>query len=190
MNSKTKKLSKSFVCLLLISIMLVSLTGCGGYKYNYKGESFKFQYDENTLVVDYSKNQSYNDVFVHTNDGLYLAYVNVSLIDAGNAEPRAILDVLQSYFESFMSNPYVCDTKDETSTGKYNNKATDVVEHNYTISGVTSTGEQARQVIRSKIITIGDKHFVVVERYFDDVYDDSIEKALNLTYDSALPTID
>lgn len=167
---------------IVCTIVALSLVGCNSYKYNYKGENFKFQYDENAFVIDYTVNNEYNDVFVHPNDGYYLAYVDVALVDVNYGNPKDILTNLQTYFKTFASNPEIINEKSETTKGNYN-KATKTVEtYNYTIKG-----DNSNQIVKSRVETIGMQQFIVVERYFEGVYDNSIITALDLAYESATP---
>ena len=168
--------------ILVCTTCMVALTGCGSYKYNYKGENFKLQYDESLFVVDYATNSNYNDVFIHTNDGNYLAYVDVALVDVNYGQPREILENLQKYFTTFANSPEIINEKQDSSKGSYNKATTTIETYDYTIKSETST-----QIIKSRVETIGMQQFIVVERYFDGVYDNQVINALDLAYESATP---
>ena len=165
---------------MLILCMSLSIMACNSYKYNYQGEKYQVQYDENLLQVTPSKTSEYDDIFIQPKDGYFVAYVDVALIDKHYGEPREILDNMQKYFLSTVVEGKVENESIESKTGRYKKSTTNIVEYNYTI-----VSSQATQTIMSRVETIGENQFVVIYRCFEGFYSEDMTNALKLSYESA-----
>lgn len=160
--------------------MSLSIVGCNSYKYNYQGEKFKVQYDEELLKITPCGNYGYEDIFIQPLDGYFVAYVDVALIDEHYGEPKVILDNMQKYFLSESINGKVTNESSETTTGRYKKSTTNIVEYNYTI-----VSDYTTQTIMSKVETIGENQFVIIYRCFEGFYGEDVTNALKLSYESA-----
>ncbi len=175
-----KKIKKLIVFGLSLCMMM-SLVGCSSYKFNYEDDNVKFQYDEDLLQVTPSVVEGSTDLFIHTKDGYYIAYVNTSLIECNYENPKQVLDNMQTYFVSLSPDSVVEEESVTKAEGEYNGVDTTITEYNYKIID----NEGLVQIVKSKIETIGIQHFISIYRYYEDSYGEDTLNALQLTYDSS-----
>ena len=70
--------------------------------------------------------------------------------------------------------------KEETSTGRYKKSTTNIAEYEYSIESV-----YGKQIVKSKVETIGENNFVVIYRHYEGFYSADVRNALQLAYESA-----